>query len=42
MSQMSAGPAAALPASLAACAVVPAGLGENVGDYAAVAAAEEV
>lgn len=32
----------ALPASLAACAVVPAWLGENVGDYAAVAAAEEV
>ena len=33
--------AEALPASAAACQVVPAALGESIGDYAALAVAEE-
>lgn len=32
----------ALPASLAACEVMPAGLGEHVGDYAALAVAQQL
>ena len=30
-----------MPASAAACQVVPAALGESIGDYAALAVAEE-
>ena len=30
----------ALPGALAACRILPAGIGENVGDYAALAVAD--